>query len=132
MKKIIIIILLLPNIALAQCPPSESLVPCGGEGCECDFCDFFEMINRIIKRLLGRIVPAIAGLMIVVAGIMMALGYSGQTGPEMINRAKKFLAVMAVGLLVAYLAWIIISLLLMSVGLVSWTGLDNWWTVTCE
>jgi hypothetical protein len=124
-----------PNFVSAQraaCPPADSLVPCGGATCPCTLCDFFVMIQRIITFLLTKIVPAIAVLMIIIAGAMMVSAYAGQSGPEVISRAKRLLGALAIGLLIVYLAWIIVNLFLSSIGVASWTGLGNWWTIECQ
>jgi len=135
MKKLLavsFVFLMLPVLVQAQCPPEGSLVPCGGEGCPCTLCHFFEMIQNIIDFVLRDIVPAVAVLMVVVAGAMMISAYAGSAGPEMIAKAKKILMSVIIGLFIIYLAWIIINSFLSAIGVASWTGLDNWWTIDCE
>jgi hypothetical protein len=132
---ITIVLSLAPGFVFAQrtnCPPADALVPCGGVTCPCTLCDFFDMISRIIDFALTRIVPLVVGLMIVIGGAMMISAYAGQSGPEMISRAKKLLGSLVIGVLVVYLAWIIVNLFLSSIGVAEWTGLQNWWTIKCE
>jgi hypothetical protein len=132
---ITIVLSLAPGFVFAQrtnCPPADALVPCGGVTCPCTLCDFFDMISRIIDFALTRIVPLVVGLMIVIGGAMMISAYAGQSGPEMISRAKKLLGSLVIGVLVVYLAWIIVNLFLSSIGVAEWTGLQNWWTINCQ
>lgn len=129
---IFITILFIPDFAFAQ-ECGTGMVPCGGPGCTpCTLCDFFLMIQRVINYALTRIVPAITALMIVIAGAMMVSAYAGQSGPDVISRVKKFLGSLIIGLLVVYLAWVIVNMFLMSIGVAEWTGLRNWWEIQCE
>lgn len=125
---------LFPVLVLAQnsCPPETSLVPCGGSNCPCTLCHLFEMINRIVRFLLKDIVPIVAGIMIVIAGILMISSYVGQGGPENIIRAKKLLSSIIIGMLIIYTAWILISIFLQTIGVMDWTGLNTWWIINCD
>ena len=132
---VVITLFLIPDFVFAQrvgCPPEDALVPCGGPTCACTLCDFFVMIQRIINFALTRIVPVIAALMIIIAGAMMVSAYAGQSGPEIISRAKRLLGALVIGLLIVYLAWIIVNMFLMSIGVAEWTGLRNWWVIECQ
>lgn len=121
--------------------PEEGLVPCGTEGCPCEFCDFFVMIERWIKGLLvptpGNPIPIvliIATLMIAIGGFMYVIAFigMGEGGPEMISRAKRLFGAVAIGLLIVYGAWLIINFFLQIIGVTIWEGGGNWWTIPCS
>ena len=120
--------------ARAGCP-TEGLVPCGTPSCPCKLCDFFVMINRIINFVLFRIVPVLAALMIAIGGFMYIAAYTGMAGegPEMLSRAKKVFFTVAIGLLIAYGAWLIVNTFMWFIGVASWTGLrEGWWRINCN
>lgn len=138
MKKILVIyfcisLLSIPFFSFAQ---GEGLVPCGPGTSKpvCTLCDFFEMIARIVDFVLFRIVPALAILMIAVAGVMYIVAFLGpEGGPGMINKAKTVLKSVFFGLLIAYGAWLIVNTFFMVVGVSSWTGLqEGWWKLNCN
>ncbi len=137
---IVIALSFTPDFVFAQVPrtncPTDidpnALLPCGGPTCPCTLCDFFVLIQNLVNFALTRVVPAIAALMILIAGAMMVSAYAGQSGPEMISRAKKLLGALVIGLFIVYLAWVIINMFLMSIGVASWTGLGQWWTINCQ
>lgn len=117
--------------------PTSGLVPCGGTGCPCTLCDLFVMFDNIIKFLLlppGGLVPIIAVLMILIGGFMYVIAYMNpEGGPGMITKAKSLFKAVAIGLLIAYGAWLIVNLFFMVIGASDWTGLQNgWWKVNCN
>lgn len=125
MKKtfFILFLVLSPVIALA----GTGIVPCGGpDEKACTFCDFFVMLDRIIKFFLipdqvnGGLpmVPILAVLMIVIAGFLYIISYSGgladlgegkKGGPALIGQAKKIISSVVAGLFIVYGAWLIIN-----------------------
>jgi len=134
------IILLFPLISSAQ-----GLVPCGydidedglyepvEEGCQ--LCHFFVMFDRIIDFVIGRLVPIVAVLMLVIAGAMFMMHQIGgaevfptgaRGGPAMITQAKRLLTSVITGLIIIYAAWIIVNTFLVIIGVADWTGFfDN-------
>jgi len=113
--------------------PQEGLVPCGTEDCPCELCDLFIMIDRIIDFLLFSVAPMIAVVMIAIGGFMMITAYTGSAGPEAINKAKKLFASIAIGLLIIYGAWAIVSLFLTTLGVAEWAGFKNGaWEIICD
>ncbi|OGZ27242.1 MAG: hypothetical protein A2365_01455 [Candidatus Nealsonbacteria bacterium RIFOXYB1_FULL_40_15] len=107
------------------------LVPCGSPCCPCTLCDFFEMINRIVKFLLFKIVPIIGAIMIVIGGFMIMFAYAGQGGPETLSKAKKLLLSALIGILIIYCAWGIVNLFLQAMGVSEWGGFKQWWIIEC-
>lgn len=114
MKKIFLvlflILLFLPFIQVGAADLLP-LVQCGGLGeSACQLCDFFEMLDRIIRFILFDIVPPVAALMIAVGGFMLIYAYAGGGGPETISKAKSAFKAVIIGLLIVYGAWLVIDL----------------------
>jgi hypothetical protein len=121
---------------------AKGLVPCGdiaaGEP-PCQFCHLFVMFDRIIDFLLTKIVPPLAVLMLVIGGLMFMIAYfteaeapvptNGAAGPSLLNRAKKLINSVIIGLVIIYGAWLVIGLFFQVIGLADWTAqiYQNWW-----
>ncbi len=129
---------ILPNFAF-----SAGLVPCGPgtDKPSCELCDFFVMINNIVKFFLVPdkdinqnvpIVPALAVLMVLIGGFMYILAAAGGGGANMISQAKGLFKGVVIGLLVAYGAWIIVDTFLTVLGVSTWQGTGEWWTINCQ
>jgi len=101
------ILLFLPIVASAQ-----GLVPCSGA--DCGFDHLVILVNRVIDYLLVNIAIPLAAIMFAVGGfkIMMAGGESGK-----ISEGKKVIIDVLYGLLIAFLAWVIVHTLLDVAGL---------------
>ncbi|MDI6883479.1 MAG: pilin [Patescibacteria group bacterium] len=80
---------------------------------DCQFCHFFVMIKGIIDFVLGRIVPPLAVLMIVIGGIMF---YFAGGNPALATRGKNLLKAVAIGLFLAYGAFMLVGTLLTILG----------------
>ncbi|MBU2545336.1 pilin [Patescibacteria group bacterium] len=131
MKKAFLIFLIgglfLPSIALAQ-----PLVHCSltGDGKPaCTFCDLFVLFDNITTFLFKDIIPILAGLMIAVGGVYYLIS---RGEPEKLASAKKIFSSVAIGLLIAYSAWLIVNTFFMVVGISRWDGFDGgWWQINC-
>ena len=121
MKKVFFVFFLI-SLGLFSAPnliqSSNGIVPC--ELGECRLCDFFVMIERIVKFFLipdGSInggvplVPVVAALMIAIGGFMFIFSHMGvfEGGPEMLSRGKNVIKAALFGLLIAYSAWLIVN-----------------------
>lgn len=122
------------------------LVPCGlskddpdQEGDQtvpCEFCHLFVLFNNVMNFLLTRIVPVLAVLMIAIGGFMFVFAYISAEGgggePALISQAKKLFSSVAIGLIIAYGAWLFINLFFQLIGVADWTGLkEGWWKINC-
>ncbi len=130
------------GVSCPDCPEPGGLVPCGRScddpgtaECECEpctLCHFFLMIERWIDGLLFMIVPALAALMIAIGGGMYVIA---RGDPEMLSRAKKLFASIAIGMVIIYGAWLIINLFFAIIGLSEFglglTGPDKWFKINC-
>ena len=130
MKKIFltsfsILIILLPSLAQAA-----GLVPCGIDPNDpCEFCDFFVMINNIIRFVMFNLVPPIAVLMLVVGGVMFFLGGAK---PSMLIQAKGVITSVVIGLLIIFCAWVIVNTVIQKIGIVQAPSLLQWYDIGCQ
>ena len=134
----ILLIGLSANIVLAggsNCP-TQGLVPCGNNTCPCELCDFFIMAQKIINFMLFTIVPAVAVLLVVIAGIFLILG-SGYD-PSLLSKGKSMFSSIAIGLIITYGSWVIVNLFFVFIGLadVGVAGslgnkISNWFVFPC-
>ncbi len=95
--------------------PATGLVPCGTATCPCELCDFFVMAQKIVNFVLFTIVPPVAILLTVIAGVFFILG-SGYD-PSLIVKGKTALGSIAVGLLIIYGSWLMVNLFFTTIGL---------------
>ena len=96
----------------------------------CTFCDIFVMFQGWYNGMMTVVLPTLAAFMIVIAGVSYMLS---QGQPEKLLAVRKIFTSIAIGLFIAYAAWIIIELFLMTIGVVGWTGLANggWSSINC-
>lgn len=121
-----IVLLSLPLITKA-----EPLVKCGNPGQEpCGICHLFQLFVDIVGFIMINLVPAVAVLMLVFAGFKLFSSASGN--PEEMEKAKKTMMTIVIGLILIYGAWIIINTIMSGSGLVAWDGLkEGGWNVIC-
>jgi hypothetical protein len=108
-----------------QDPYPESEV---NEACPCTLCHFFILFKNIIDFVLFRIVPPVAVLMLVIGGVMF---FAAGTNPSNLERARQLITNVVMGLVIIFIAWIIINTFLMFIGVQEWTGLQTWWNIDC-
>lgn len=103
----IAIITTLPLVAFAA-----GLVPCGDAGePECNFCHFFALIQNVINFFVLTLVPPVATIMVVVGGLGYIIG--AHTGNEKTgNWGRGVLISVFWGLVIVYVAWVVINTLL--------------------
>lgn len=89
----------------------------------CQFCHFFVMLNNIIKYILGNIVPPLAILFLVIAGVLF---YTSQGKPDATGKARKAIEGVVIGLTLVYGAYMLVGLFLSVLGVAEWTGLAEW------
>jgi len=106
---IFIFVIIIPVITFAG-----GLVPCGGtDEPACDFTQFMNLINRVIKFILFDLAMPIAAIMFAWAGILLVTA-GGST--ERVGKAKRIFTNVAVGFIIAVLAWLIIRTILSILG----------------
>lgn len=82
------------------------LVPCTTN---CDFCDLFTLVERSVKRLFMQVVPAIAVIIVVIAGLLLITS-AGDEGRR--KTANGLLVNVIVGLAIIYSAWLVVHTVL--------------------
>lgn len=86
------------------------LVPCGNYGQpDCGICDFFVLAQNIILFILIDIIPPLAALMVAIAGLMLL--FTGGN-PQRRARARKLLRNIVIGIILAYISFLIINSIL--------------------
>lgn len=136
MKRILLINFLFLFLFLVASPvlaggtncPTEGLVPCGTTDCPCEFCDFFVMLNRIVKFVMFALVPAVAVLMLIVGGIMF---FFGGAKPDTLIRAKGIITSVIIGLVIIFCAWVVVNTVLNMSGLIESENLLKWYDINC-
>jgi hypothetical protein len=151
MKKLfviwVIIFLLIPVFSFAQsdqnqcvqCSEPGGFVPCGrkcddpttikNECLPCTVCDFFAMLDRLINSAIWISLYLI--VILIIAFIVITAYARSRSAPESINKAKRALLGVIIGLAISYGAWVIVNTVLLALGVVGWEGFDKLWTVTC-
>lgn len=109
----------------------------GSKQPDCGFCSIFQLINNIVIFFLVpspsvnngfAVVPLLATLLILVGGFYILIA-AGQ--PERQKTGKDIITAVVIGLLVVYIAWIVINSILTFLGVAEWTGLLQWWDIKC-
>ncbi len=148
MKKIIIfslvIFLLVPVFVSAQqscvpCSEPGGLVPCGrkcddlstprDECLPCTLCDFFVVIDQMIDMIISG--PLLIIMIILIIGLITITAYARRGSSEIINKVKRALTGVVIGIIIIYGAWVIIYAVLLAIGAVTWSGLNNLWIINC-
>ncbi|MFC1629949.1 hypothetical protein ACFL06_00235 [Patescibacteria group bacterium] len=139
----------------------EGLVPCGGtlylgvdpvDGkCQdtgtnvitditqtrCKLCHFIVMADGIIDYILLVLVPITAVLMLVVGGIMF---FFAGGNPQVLEQSKAIITSVVKGLVIIFVAWIIINTFFSIIGVAEWTGFvddpstaqrEGWFSINC-
>ena len=111
------IFLLFTLLFLAVSPVlGDGLVPCDGWDCTSD--DLTGMVGSIFDLIAFQIVPALAIIGFVIAGIIMI---TSGGDPAKFNQGKSAMIAIAVGLIIVYLAWAIVELFIETIGGEDWT-----------
>ena len=140
------------NAGIVQCG-GFNINPDGSVGSkqpDCGFCDIFKLINNIIIFFLVpspsvnngfAAVPLLATLFILIGGFYILLvGGSPteifkDTGAKgnivALKKGKDIITAVVIGLLVVYIAWVVVNSLLTFLGVAEWTGLLSWWDIKC-
>lgn len=131
MKKIFLVTFLLSFLFLflvisqAQAAP---LVPCGYEGNPCTFCDFFVLINNIIQFIMFRLVPITAVAMLVLGGVLF---FFAGASTKLLIQAKGIITSVIIGLVIIFLAWVIVNTVLSRIGIIESSSLLQWYQIGC-
>ena len=118
-KIIFFLIIALPGLfsaldAFAQTPTEGTFLPlvrCESEKWSgaCTFCEIFHLINRVIKLIIYYIIPPLAVVAFIYAGILLLFGGAA---PKNIETGKKIFQVTIIGILIAFSGWLIVNTIL--------------------
>ena len=100
---LMIAFLFLPFLSFAQ-----GLVPCGTSTTKpsCNICDFWILIINVTNFLIWNIAIPLAGLMIVVGGIMIMIGSASESRVAV---GKKILTNAIIGVIIVFVAWLFVD-----------------------
>lgn len=134
MKKTIIPALVIFSLfAVAGTAAAAGLVPCGGPGEKaCDLCFLFSMIKKAVDFTLVAIIPSVAVLIILVAGLNLI---ANQGNVEVTTKTKSLIFVSIIGLIIAFGGWVVVNTLFTAVGVTAWESSGGkWWrfNLVCE
>jgi type IV secretory pathway VirB2 component (pilin) len=124
----------LPGFAQAR------LVPCGldaddplttnfDESEPCQLCHIFVLFDNIVDFILFEVVPLLAVLMIVIAGVILM---TASDNPANVNKTKEVLKAVIIGLVLIYGAWFLINLFFLAIGLADWKMNEGWFNYPCS
>ncbi len=103
----------------------NGIVPCGpGTGKEyCELCDLFQLIINLINFFLITLVPPLAAAFFIYGGIVF---YTAMGDPDKINKGRKILTSVAIGVVIVYGAHVFVTSLLGALGVVDaqWPNID--------
>ncbi|MEK7124608.1 MAG: hypothetical protein AAB877_02940 [Patescibacteria group bacterium] len=122
-----VLIILVPAISFASsCPApyNTGLVPCGQlPSCPCGLSDLFEMILRIFNFLVLDIATPLAGLMIIIGGVLLIISGGGRPSipgapgsPTLANKGKDIIKWTVIGIVLIWSSYIIVDVVLKTIG----------------
>ena len=104
---IVVVLFAVPYFAFAQ-----GLVHCGGTNLDgtarpsCNICDLAVLGMRIIEFLIYNIATPLAGLMIVVGGLMIMFGAASESR---VTAGKKILTNALAGIIIVFISWLVVD-----------------------
>ena len=127
------------NSGLSYTATYEGFVPCGrtpsvimgiAVNIDCSLCHLFVMIDGIVDFVLLKLVPPIATLILIFAGMSF---YFALGNPEKFRHAKSVLLSVIIGLIIIYASWIIINAVMVEImGMADWVGFgEGWFRIDC-
>src|SRR3989338_10476536 len=107
----------------------EPLVPCGREGTPpCTTCDILVLGKNVSDFILFYLVPALATLFFIYAGFKILLGGGI---PSHVQAGQNVFRTTVYGLMIIFLAWLIVNTVLRTVAGDSNVA-ENWWKLECK
>src|SRR3989344_5088397 len=107
----------------------EPLVPCGREGTPpCTTCDILVLGKNVSDFILFYLVPALATLFFIYAGFKILLGGGI---PSHVQAGQNVFRTTVYGLMIIFLAWLIVNTVLRTVAGDSNIA-ENWWKLECK
>lgn len=104
------------------------LVPSGcreGGPLDCGLCQFFELFSNIINFIVFCLTPPVAGLMIVVSGLILIFGGSESAR----TYGKKMLTTTVIAIVIIYASWLLINTIIQLIG---GANQGSWYQFRCS
>jgi len=104
------------------------LVPSGcqsGGPTSCGLCQFFELASNIINFVVFCLTPPVAGLMIVISGLILIFGGSESAR----TYGKKMLTTTVVAIVIIYASWLLINTIFQLIG---GANQGSWYQYQCS
>lgn len=122
---LVIILFLLSSFQFA----SAALVPCGPglDDPVCDTCDFFVLIDNIIKFVSLELAPVLAVLMFLVGGFIWVMSGGSETN---IKKGRTIMTSAVVGFLIILTSWLFIHTIMKYIANKSIQ--KNWYNIECS
>ena len=125
---LILIFALIPIFQVFAAPSWLPLVPCGRTGqVPCTRCDLFRLADNVIHFILEGLVPPVAAVLFIFAGLMILLGGAM---PKRIELGKTIFKNTFWGLLIILASWLIANTFIQSFGPDKAKG--TWFRFTCR
>lgn len=110
---------------------AAGLVPCGLDpnGSDaCNICDLFKLADNVIKFFVFKLVPLIATLSFVYAGVLFL---TSGASPGNFTAAKTIMTNVSIGLALIFSAWMITNTLI-HLAVVDQNIADHWYQIECK
>lgn len=112
---VLIIIVALCAVIAPSFVSAAGLVPCGdtskvtsstGDDDPCDFCDLFELIDRVFDFVAMKLTPVVSVVALIIGAIFMMAGGANESLKQ---RGKQVLTGTIIGVAIVLLSWVIID-----------------------
>jgi hypothetical protein len=115
---------------------SAGILPCGPftQKPNCEPCDLLVLFVNVIEFLLFRLIPILAAVVLGYGAFTFLIGLLQQSS-EAVNKGKRWLLSVFVGLVIIYGGWLLVDLFLRLMGFTQekWSGLKGaWWRIDIQ
>jgi hypothetical protein len=112
------------------------ILPCGPftQKPNCEPCDLLVLFVNVVEFLLFKLIPILAAVVLGYGAFTFLIGLLQQSS-EAVNKGKKWLLSVFVGLVIIYGGWLFVDLFLRLMGFTQekWPGLKGaWWRIDIE
>ena len=128
MKRVFLISFLLLLLTPYFISAAGPLVPCGPgtDKPDCQFCDFFVLINNVLKFAL-EIIGFVAVVMAIVGGIFF---FFAGANPDALRQAKRIILSVVIGVVIILSSWAVVNTIFNYSGIIEMQGWQ-WWNIQC-
>lgn len=99
----------------------------------CTLCNFYKLLQNIMKFAVWHIAPLAATVMFAWGGILMLMPYFGG-GSAVLEKGKKILLTTLIGLLIVFLSWVIVNTIISTLAAGNFAKAIQsgaWYNITC-